>query len=109
MAKDAGATGQDRGRERVRLALMASGHVQHVGFRSYTRGLARRYRLTGWVRNLPDGRVDMEVQGARDAVEAFVEALVTPLPTWRIRVSGLERRQMAPVAGEPGFEVRWYR
>ncbi len=85
------------------LHLYVSGRVQGVGFRDFTRSQARRLGVAGWVRNLPDGRVEVWAEGEPDALSAFVEqvrrgpraALVTDV-------------QMEP--GTPGgyvdFEIR---
>lgn len=51
------------------------GHVQGVGFRYTTRGLAEGFPVTGYVRNLPGGDVEVVVQGESDHVEAFLAAL----------------------------------
>ena len=48
-----------------------SGTVQGVGFRYFTQRSAARHQVTGYVRNLPDGRVEAFVQGAENVVEAF--------------------------------------
>jgi len=45
------------------LHLLISGRVQGVCFRMYTCDEARRLSLTGWVRNLPDGRVEVQAEG----------------------------------------------
>ena len=58
-----------------RLYIRIGGCVQGVGYRYYATYSARRLGLTGWVRNREDGAVDMEVQGAPDAVEAFTAAV----------------------------------
>jgi acylphosphatase len=58
--------------ERVRVRVVASGRVQGVAFRAYTVDEAVRLGVTGWVRNLPDGRVEAVAEGERSAVEAFV-------------------------------------
>jgi acylphosphatase len=50
-----------------------AGNVQGVGFRATTSRTARDYPVTGWVRNLPDGRVQLLVEGPDDAVEAFLK------------------------------------
>lgn len=58
--------------ERVRVALVVSGRVQGVAFRQSTAEEAARLGLTGFVRNLPDGRVEAEAEGERAAVERLV-------------------------------------
>jgi len=55
-----------------RISALVQGRVQGVGFRYFTRDRARVYGLTGWVRNLPDGNVEFEAQGAGRDVDAFV-------------------------------------
>ncbi len=56
----------------VRARVVIAGLVQGVGFRAYTHMQAQRQKLTGWVRNLHDGRVETEVEGLRHAIELFV-------------------------------------
>jgi acylphosphatase len=52
-----------------------SGHVQGVGFRYSAQHLARNHPVTGYVRNLPDGRVEMVVEGEEKDLDALVDAL----------------------------------
>jgi acylphosphatase len=52
-----------------------SGRVQGVGFRYQTLQVAREFEVTGFVRNLPDGRVQLEIEGRQDDVDAFVAAI----------------------------------
>jgi acylphosphatase len=58
--------------DRARVHLVVSGMVQGVAFRASTVDEARRRGLQGWVRNLPDGRVEVEAEGDRRALEALV-------------------------------------
>jgi len=48
-----------------------SGAVQGVGFRYFTQRVAARHQVTGYVRNLPDGRVEAVAEGSPENVEAF--------------------------------------
>ena len=56
-----------------RVHLFVSGRVQRVSFRWHTQEQARRYNLSGWVRNLDDGRVEVMAEGAEDGLRALVE------------------------------------
>lgn len=66
---------------RIRMSAIYSGRVQGVGFRYATKTVAMGFDVTGIVRNLPDGRVELTVEGARDDLEEFRQA---------VRDSGLE-------------------
>jgi len=56
-----------------RVHLFVSGRVQGVFFRVDTQREAQSLGLVGWVRNLPDGRVEIVAQGDAEAVRALVE------------------------------------
>ena len=58
---------------KVRAHVYISGRVQGVFFRDSTRHLARQYGVAGWVRNLPDGRVEAVFEGEKDAVQRLVD------------------------------------
>lgn len=59
----------------VRKHIFFSGRVQGVGFRYRSYYFAQELALTGWVRNLYDGRVEMEVQGEERDIYALIERL----------------------------------
>ena len=61
--------------EICRVKVIVNGQVQGVGFRAFTRTRATQLGLTGWVRNMVDGRVEAEVEGARTAVEHFIQGV----------------------------------
>ena len=56
----------------LRLHVFFSGYVQGVGFRFTTRHIARDFKVCGFVRNLPDGRVELVAEGAPEEVRRFV-------------------------------------
>jgi acylphosphatase len=58
---------------RVRAHVWISGRVQGVFFRAHTKEVAEKLGLTGWVRNLPDGRVEAVFEGEEDAVKEAIE------------------------------------
>jgi acylphosphatase len=57
--------------EHVRVRLLITGLVQGVAFRQSAVFEAERHGISGWVRNLPDGRVEAEAEGERSKVEVF--------------------------------------
>lgn len=58
-----------------RARVIFSGFVQGVGFRFTTKMLAAGYAVTGWVRNLGDGTVEVEAQGERDEIHTFIDRI----------------------------------
>jgi acylphosphatase len=60
---------------RQRMHIHYSGRVQGVGFRYTAKWLATGFEVTGFVRNLPDGRVELMAEGERDELEAFRQAV----------------------------------
>ena len=59
----------------VRKHIYFSGQVQGVGFRYRAKNAARANDLTGWVDNLWDGRVEMEVQGELSGIERMIQEI----------------------------------
>jgi acylphosphatase len=68
----------------VRVRLLVSGRVQGVGFRWFIREAARQHRLAGWVRNRPDGSVELEASGDDAAFRQFVEDIKEGPPGARV-------------------------
>jgi acylphosphatase len=65
-------------RDRVRRVALVSGQVQGVGYRWFVHRRAEAAGLAGSARNLPDGRVEVVLEGPGDAVDAVVRALTGP-------------------------------
>jgi acylphosphatase len=51
------------------------GHVQGVGFRYTVKQIAKGFDVVGWIRNLPDGRVELQASGDPPELSAFLEAI----------------------------------
>ncbi len=84
----------------VRRRVLVSGVVQGVFFRQSCRGVAREEGVAGWVRNLPDGRVEACFEGPADAVSRVVAWCGHGPP--EARVTAVEVRDESP-SGEIGF------
>ncbi|MDR3456214.1 MAG: acylphosphatase [Verrucomicrobiae bacterium] len=57
------------------MTIFYAGRVQGVGFRYTAKTVATGFEITGTVRNLPDGRVELTAEGLRDELDAFRSAL----------------------------------
>ncbi len=89
--------------DRTRVHVFVSGEVQGVNFRQAIADKANEQGVAGWVRNLPDGRVEAVFEGPKEAVESMVE--------WshegprQAVVDSVEVALEAPI-GEEGFRIR---
>ena len=91
-------------RIKIELArISARGVVQGVGFRPFIYGLAKKYRLNGWVCNTSED-VKIEVEGERESLDFFISAIAKEAPPLA-RIEDLSVSFDAP-AGYTGFEIR---
>jgi acylphosphatase len=85
-----------------RTVALVSGHVQGVGFRYFVRSRAEALGLAGSARNLPDGRVEVVLEGPEDAVAAVLAQLEGPdAPGTVTRIDSRDEDQQ----GMHGFPV----
>lgn len=77
--------------EKVRAHIFVSGRVQGIFFRDNTRKRAEELGVYGWVRNLPDGRVEAVFEGEKEKVEQMIE--------WS--------KRGPPFANVDGVDVEW--
>ena len=70
---------------RIARRFVISGRVQGVGFRWFTKDVAVREGVTGWVRNLPDGRVEALAEGDAESVTRVERLLHQGPPGARVR------------------------
>ena len=87
------------------IRVTVEGRVQGVGFRYTTRGVAQELGLTGWVRNLPNGAVEVWAQGSIDTVEQL-QALLEQGPQGSF-VKSVEFEVVDPDRTLEGFEIRF--
>ena len=88
----------------ISLQVFYEGHVQGVGFRFTVRHIAKGFDVTGWVRNLPDGRVELQVTGDEEEIRAFLDQVAQSELHSLIREQ-TENKLNEPVAAR-GFEIR---
>ncbi|HEV2096513.1 MAG TPA: acylphosphatase [Chthoniobacterales bacterium] len=89
----------------ISTEVLYEGHVQGVGFRYTVKQIAKGFDVTGWVRNLPDGRVELRATGAEDEVRAFLSAIGESELRAHIH-NQIETAFSAPPTGTKGFQIR---
>jgi len=89
----------------ISLQVFYEGNVQGVGFRWSVRHVTKGFDVTGWIRNLPDGRVELQVTGEEDEVRAFLDQLAQG------ELHSLIHKQTEDKLDKPvtarGFEIRY--
>lgn len=88
----------------ISLQVFYEGNVQGVGFRWSVRHIATGFDVTGWVRNLHDGRVEMQISGDQSEVFSFLDAIKNSELSSHIRRQQEIKLESRPVAR--GFEIR---
>ncbi|HJW98233.1 MAG TPA: acylphosphatase [Candidatus Bathyarchaeia archaeon] len=90
---------------RVRAQVLVGGRVQGVFFRLETQDEARRNNVTGWVQNLPDGRVEASFEGEKANVDKLIEFCRRGPPG--ARVTNIEVSWEKPTAEFNNFVIRY--
>ena len=83
------------------IQVIFDGKVQRVGFRKHAQLFAQELGLKGWVKNLPDGRVELLAEGPSDAVDQLVEKLED-----QFQVADIEITERQPVGSEGEFAIK---
>jgi acylphosphatase len=84
--------------------VIFEGRVQGVGFRFSVKEIAHGYEVAGWVRNLPDGRVQLEAQGEESEIDGFLQGIEDSHLRAHIRRKVITL--IEPVGGLKGFQIR---
>jgi len=91
--------------QKARLHVNFSGTVQGVGFRFTVRRIAEQYEVTGFVKNLPNGDVEVVTEGDREVVESFISTICNSSLSDYIR--NMEK-ESSPAMGEySGFNIEF--
>jgi acylphosphatase len=91
--------------EHVRAHLFVSGRVQGVFYRADCTQEAKRLGVSGWVRNLDDGRVEVVAEGPRAQVERLIEWCRTGSPM--AKVESVEANWEEPTGEFEGFRITY--
>ena len=86
----------------VRCEVHYSGRVQGVGFRFNAQWIARNFRVTGFVRNLPDGRVELVAEGVEAEVDRFLAKITDSMAG---NIDHAEENRSAATGEFAGFEI----
>jgi acylphosphatase len=89
--------------ETHRETVFFNGRVQGVGFRYTTLQVAKGFEVAGWVRNLPDGRVELQVEGEPAEIDAFIRAIEETMDGY---IRKTERSSVRVEASFKGFTIR---
>jgi acylphosphatase len=87
-----------------RVHAIVSGRVQGVSYRASTADEAEGLGLTGWVRNLPDGSVELEAEGPADVISALLAWCAKGPPA--ARVTNVAVTELPPSGADAGFSIR---
>ena len=90
---------------KVRKHVWVSGHVQGVSFRFYASDFAKKLGVSGWVRNLSDGRVEIVLEGEEQAVRQMIDFCDKGPPG--AHVTEVEVRNESFLSEFSGFRVRY--
>ena len=88
---------------KIRKHIVFYGRVQGVGFRYYAVNKANQLGLTGWVKNLPDGTVEREVQGEDPLIDQLIIFLQNRTYIW---IEKLDARSI-PLLDDSSFQERY--
>lgn len=88
---------------KVARKFLIGGEVQGVGYRFFAQRAAARHQVLGYVRNLPDGRVEALAEGTLESVEAFKHDLATG-PAYA-RVENVEEINLDPAGNYASFRI----
>jgi len=93
---------EDNG-ELIRVRFIVNGRVQGVGYRLFVQRAARQHRVAGFVRNLPDGTVEVEAQATPERLRTFQLELSMGPP--HAHVANVQRHSLSVIDGANEFTI----
>ena len=84
--------------------VIFNGRVQGVGFRYTTKDRARGFEVCGWVKNLPEGTVELQVMGEEDEVESFIKEIAEESNVAH-HIKSLTAEEVPLLQGVTGFRI----
>jgi len=90
---------------RIARRYLITGRVQGVGFRYFTQRVAEQHGIGGWVRNTPDGRVEIEAEGDDHAMRQFEQQVSTGPAGAHVDLVDTREISVGPVL-QSGFAIR---
>ena len=88
----------------IRYYIVFDGRVQGVGFRYFCQMNASKLNLTGWVHNMSNGMVDMEVQGDENTIQKFIS--IINQGNYFIKVTSISRKKIDLILDERKFIIK---
>ncbi|WP_066894813.1 acylphosphatase [Clostridium nigeriense] len=88
----------------VRYYIVVDGRVQGVGFRYFCQMNALNMNLTGWVHNMSNGMVEMEVQGNEHVILKFIS--IISKGNFFIKVTSLSKKEISMIENEKKFIIK---
>jgi acylphosphatase len=86
------------------IYLVISGRVQGVGFRYFARQKAQELQISGWVKNTPDGKIEIEAEGDSHNLDAFIEWM--RIGPSRAVVRSFSNSEVSPIRNFTNFIIR---
>jgi acylphosphatase len=86
------------------IYLVISGRVQGVGFRYFARQKAQELQISGWVKNTPDGKLEIEAEGDSQNLDAFIEWM--RIGPSRAVVRSFSNSEVSPIRNFTNFIIR---
>lgn len=89
----------------IRYALIVDGRVQGVGFRYFVQMTAAKLHLTGWCKNLFNGKVEIEIQGKEDDLLKFINSI--KIGNHFSRIDSIDYKNIQTIDDDKKFSIRY--